>query len=244
MSYIQYGNKKIFYDIERTNRRKTVGIQVKRGGNVVVYSPSFLTIDNIKEILKKRAVWVIERRELLKNTSFFEPAKEFVSGETFSYLGRQYRLKVIRSDSERNKKCKLIGGRMVVKINRYLNGEKAKEYVKKALTDWYFKRAEQKIPERVNIYIKRLGKQPEKIEIKNHKKRWGSCSRNGVVRFNWKIVMVPVTILDYVLVHELCHLIYSHHSDQFWQKVGAIIPDYEQRRDRLKEYSAQIGGFD
>jgi len=201
---------------------------------VVVYSPSFLTSDNIKEILKKRARWVIEKQELLKNTSFFEPAKEFVSGEAFSYLGRQYRLKVIRSDSEKNKKCKLVGGRFVVTISHHLNGEKAKEHVKKALSDWYFKRAEEKIPERVNIYIKRLGKQPEKIEIKNHKKRWGSCSRNGA----------PVTVLDYVLVHELCHLIYPHHSDQFWKKVGAIIPDYDKRRDRLREYSIQIRHFD
>ena len=166
------------------------------------------------------------------------------TAQAFSYLGRQYRLKVIRSDSERNKKCKLVGGRFVVTISHHLNGEKAKEHVKKALSDWYFKRAEEKIPERVNIYIKRLGKQPEKIEIKNHKKRWGSCSRNGVVRFNWKIVMAPVTVLDYVLVHELCHLIYPHHSDQFWKKVGAIIPDYDKRRNRLRGYSIQIRNFD
>lgn len=244
MSHIHYGNRKLFFNIERTNRRKTVGIKVEWGANVVVYSPLFLKIDNIKEIIRKRARWIVAQQELVKNTVFLGSTKEFVSGETFSYLGRQYRLKVVRSDYQNNRGCKLVGGRFVVKINRHLSGEKAKEHVREALSDWHFKRAEEKIPERVNIYIKRLGKQPEKIEIKNHKKRWGSCSRNGVVRFNWKIVMAPVTVLDYVLVHELCHLIYPHHSDQFWKKVGAIIPDYDKRRDRLREYSIQIRYFD
>jgi len=216
----------------------------EQGGNVVVFSPLILKIDNIKEIIRKRARWILAQQELVKNSAFLGSTKEFVSGEAFSYLGRQYRLKVIKSDFERNKKCKLVGGRFVVTISHYLNGEKAKEHVKKALSDWYIKRAEEKIPERVNIYIKRLGKQPEKIEIKNHKKRWGSCPRNGVVRFNWKILMAPVTVLDYVLVHELCHLIYPHHSDQFWKKVSTIIPDYDKRRNRLREYSIQIRCFD
>jgi len=244
MSHIQYGNRKIFYDIERTNRRETVGIHVDRQGDVVVASPPSVSIDNIKDIVRKRAGWILEKQKLVKNTDYLGLAKEFVSGEAFSYLGRQYRLKVIRSDSDKNKKCKLIGGRFVVIINRHLNGKHTEENVKKALSNWYFEHAKEKIPERVNLYARRLGKRPEKIEIKNHKKRWGSCSRNGVVRFNWKIVMAPVTVLDYVLVHELCHLVYPHHSDKFWEKVGTIIPDYEKRRNRLREYSIQIGSFD
>ena len=132
----------------------------------------------------------------------------------------------------------------MVEINRHVNGEKAKENVRKALTGWYVEHAGDKIPERVGIYARRVGEWPQRIEIKNHKRQWGSCSYYGVVRFNWKIIMAPVTILDYVIVHELCHLICPDHSPRFWQKVQTILPDYTKRRQKLREYSLQTVSFD
>ena len=244
MSYIKYGNKKIFFKIERSHRRKTVGIYVSPKEDVVVRAPKFVKVDKIKEIVRKRARWIIEKQELLKNHSYLGSVKEFVSGEAFPYLGKQYRLKVIKSSTEKEEKCKLINGRFLVGINGNLNSEKIKRVAKKTLIEWYLERANEKIPERVNLYAHQIGKWPAKVEIKDHRRRWGSCSRDGIVRFNWKIIMAPVTILDYVIVHELCHLIHQHHYAQFWQKVQTIIPDYAKRRDRLREYSLQIGTFD
>lgn len=243
MSHIQYRNKKIFFEIRRSNRRKTVAIKIDPEASVVVYSPQFLKADKIEEIVGKRAQWIIEKQELVKNRGYLYPAKEFVSGEAFPYLGKQYRLKVTRCASE-EEKCKLMNGRFMVQINGELNGRRVKRTVRNALIDWYLGRAEQKIPERVAIYARQIGKWPERIEIKNHKRRWGSCSHHGIVRFNWKIIMAPVTILDYVIVHELCHLICPDHSAHFWHKVQTIIPDYTKRRSYLKEYSLQMGSFD
>jgi predicted metal-dependent hydrolase len=240
MSHIQYGNKKILFEIRRSNRRKTVAIKIDPMASVVVYSPQFLKADKIEEIVGKRAQWIIEKQELVKNRGYLYP----VSGEAFPYLGRRYRLKVIKSALQKEEKCKLINGRFMVQINRNLNGKRVKSTVRKALIDWYLGRAEQKIPERVAVYARQIGEWPERIEIKNHKRRWGSCSHHGIVRFNWKIIMAPVTILDYVIIHELCHLIYPDHSAQFWQKVQTIIPDYTKRRGQLKEYSIQMGSFD
>ncbi len=125
-----------------------------------------------------------------------------------------------------------------------MSSETSKKTVRMTLIKWYLERSEEKIPERVELYARQIGKWPERVEIKNHKRRWGSCSQNGIVRFNWKIIMAPVTILDYVIVHELCHLIHQHHSSQFWQKVEAIIPDYAKRRERLREYSLAMTAFD
>jgi len=244
MSHIQYGNKDIFFNIKRSNRRKTVGIYIDPVRGVFVRSPRFLKVDKIEEIVRKRARWIVEKQELLKNYSYLGSVKEFVSGEAFPYLGKQYRLKVIKSSTEKEEKCKLINGRFLVEINRDLNGERVKRNVKKALVNWYLERAEEKIPERVRLYARQIGGWPERIEIKNHKRRWGSCAPSGVIRFNWKIVMAPVTILDYVIVHELCHLIYQHHSSQFWKKVQTIIPDYTKRRNTLKEHSFQLATFD
>jgi predicted metal-dependent hydrolase len=245
MSCIQYGNKTIFFNVERSNRRKTVGIYIDPERGVIVRSPRFLRIDNIKEIVRKRARWIIAKQEFLKNHShLLGSVKEFVSGEAFPYLGKQYRLKVVKSSTEKEEECKLVNGRFLVEVNRDLKGESVKRNVKKALIQWYVAHAEEKIPERIKLYSRQIGKWPERIEIKNHKRRWGSCSPGGVIRFNWKIVMTPVTIVDYVIVHELCHLIYHHHSSQFWQKVQTIIPDYTKRRNTLKEYSFQLATFD
>ena len=241
MKHIQYGNKRIIFKIVRSNRRKTLGIYIDPRRGVVVRCPQFLKVDEIVAVVRKRAQWIIEKEEVVKNHSQLNSVKEFVSGESFPYLGRQYRLKVRKTSFEKEERCKLINGRFLVEIDRQLDGERVKEIVKKALMNWYLERAHEKIPVRVELYARQIGSWPERVEIKNYKRQWGSCSYNGVIRFNWKIIMAPVTILDYVIVHELCHLIYPNHSARFWQKVQTIIPNYKKRRDKLKEHSLQTG---
>ena len=245
MIHIQYGNRKIIFKIVRSNRRKTVGIYIDPRRGVLVRCPQLLRVDEILKIVRKRSQWIIEKQEVVKNHSQLNSVNEFVSGEGFPYLGRQYRLKVIKSASEKEDNCKLINGRFLVGIDGKLDGKRLQEIVKKALINWYLERAHEKIPQRVKLYARQIGTWPERVEIRNNKRQWGSCSHhNGVIRFNWKIIMAPVTILDYVIVHELCHLIYSNHSAQFWEKVQTIIPDFIMKRNRLRAYSLQIESFD
>jgi len=244
LNHIQCGNREIFFKIERSDRRKTVGICLSTKAGVVVCAPRSLEAERIKEIFRKRAQWIITKQEFINTHSQLHSEKEFVSGESFFYLGRQYQLKVLKSASKEAEGCKLMGGRFFIGINGDLSDATTKGAVKEALIDWYIGRAKEKIPERVELYARQIGKWPERIEIKDQKSRWGSCSRNGVVRFNWKIIMAPVSILDYVLVHELCHLIHQAHSARFWQKVQTIIPDYAMRRKRLREYSLMLSAFD
>ena len=132
----------------------------------------------------------------------------------------------------------------MVTINQNVNGKRAKEAVKRALLNWYINRGKEKIPERVLLYACQIGTWPQRVEIKSHKTRWGSCSQDGTIRFNWKIIMATITVLDYVIVHELCHLIHPHHSPKFWQKVQTVIPDFMTRRNKLKAYSFHIRCFD
>jgi predicted metal-dependent hydrolase len=218
-----------------------VGIYIDPRRGVVVRCPQFLRVDEIVAVVRKRAQWIIEKEDVVKNHSQLNLVKGFVSGEGFPYLGRQYRLKVKKSASGKEESCKLINGRFLVEIDRQLDGERVKEIVKKGLINWYLERAHEKIPQRVKLYAHQIGTWPERVEIKDYKRQWGSCSHNGVIRLNWKIIMAPVTILDYVIVHELCHLIYPNHSARFWQKVQTIIPNYKKRRDKLKEHSLQTG---
>jgi len=244
MDYIQYGNRRINFKIKRGKRIATVGIQVNPVGAVTVFSPQELDDDKIREIIKKKAGWIVGKEEFIKRNNRPNSIKEFVSGESFPYLGRYYRLKVARALPDGEEGCRLVNGRFLVGVNGNAGGENSSTAVKKALRGWYLAHAETKIKERVSRFAQLIGQEPVLVRVKNQERRWGSCSRSGIIRFNWKIVMAPISVMDYVIVHELCHLMYPHHSAKFWQKVRTIIPDYAQRRMRLKEISSQIIDFD
>ena len=239
MNCVQYGNRKIHFEIKRGTRKKTVAIEVNSASGVTVLAPEDLNEEKILEFVGKKAEWIIERQRKIGNCNS-GLAKDFVSGEAFSYLGKEYRLKIIRETSEKVGKCEFENGRFRIEIAPNLTEGKRKIEVKEALLAWYLKKAEEKIRGRIQYYSSQVGRKPEFIEIKSQKKRWGSCSGAGVVRFNWKIIMAPLSIFDYVIVHELCHLIYPHHSPHFWQKVQSILPDYKRRRELLKQYSSTM----
>ncbi len=240
MNTIQYGNRVIQYNIKKGNREKTVAIHINPMATVTVYSPCHLDDEKIRMIVRKKARWILEKQEQVGSNKHSNQIKEFVSGESFPYLGKYYRLKVIKTSNETTGKCRLTNGRFLVEINGNHDVEVNRMAVKKALMDWYLERAETKIKERVDRFSQQIGKWPVSIKIKNQERRWGSCSGNGMIRYNWKIIMAPISVIDYVIVHELCHLIYPHHSTHFWKKVQSVIPDYRRKRDWLKTNSLQI----
>jgi predicted metal-dependent hydrolase len=243
MKHVIFGNEKIRFDIRSGRRTKTVGLLIRPDATVVILTPPFLDEETIKAIVKKRAAWIIQKQEKIRRLRTIIIKKEFVSGESFPYLGRNYRLKVIKADIGGNSSCKLIGGRFIVRINGKMKGREAREAVKVRLVQWYLERAEEKIADRIRRLIPLVGKSPKKIIIKNQEKRWGSCSHLGVIRFNWKIVMAPLSVMDYVIAHELCHLEHQNHTPEFWNKVGAIAPEYRGKREWLKKNSFMILGL-
>jgi len=243
MRHIQYGNTKIAYSVRKTNRKKTIALQVRPDLQVVILVPPFLRDELIKQAVLKRAAWIIEKKRKLKQIHATMPKKEFVSGEAFLYLGRQYRLKVVRSDAEKAGLCRFANARFLVSVFRGLSEGATVDAVREKLTEWYRERAEVKIRERVRAYTAVTGKEPKEVLLGNQEKRWGSCSRSGVLRFNWRIIMTPVSVIDYVVVHELCHLAHSDHSEKFWSMVASIIPDYKQKRDWLRNNNVLLPGY-
>jgi predicted metal-dependent hydrolase len=244
MNYLQYGSRKIGFEIKRGNRKKTVAIHVNPTESVTVLSPQCLDEEKIRMILHKKARWIIEKQEQIKKNRNSNSGKQFVSGESFSYLGRHYRLKVIKASADAEGHCRLVNGRFLVEVNENRGEEGKKVTVKRNLINWYLEHAKEKIGERVGRFGQQIRRWPANIEIKNQERRWGSCSPSGKIRFNWKIIMAPISVMDYVIVHELCHLIYPHHSTHFWHMVQSIIPDYKKRRDWLKNFSLQVDGLD
>lgn len=232
MDHINFGNERIDYTIKRGNRKKTLAINVTLASQVIVLAPNDFSREKIKTIVKKKTLWILEKQEHFKRLAMLFPEKEFVSGEQILLLGRKYRLKI----KEENYLSipKLSGRRLFIYVHSNLASEDRKEIIKDILIKWYFEKSTKIIKQRVNRYSKLLNLFPKKIIIKDQKKCWASCSRDGILRFNWRIAIAPISIVDYVVVHELCHLKIKNHSSDFWKLLSIAMPDYQNRRNWLK----------
>ena len=213
-------------EVVRTKRRKTATVRVQEG-KVSVVVPESLPDTRIEALVSRKSRWIREKLRIHGNSIVVRP-KEYVSGESFTYLGRNYRLKVKTAPEA---SVRLLGGRLVVTLPA---GANRPEQVTKALAGWYREHAEQKLREKSERYAKIVGVAPSSVDIKAFKSRWGSCSTAGRIQFNWKIIIAPNRIVDYVVVHELCHLKQHDHSPRFWKCVERVFPDYQECRDWLK----------
>ena len=153
----------------------------------------------------------------------------YEAGASFPYLGKEYTLEIRRYRSYARPGVMAEGNKLVV-----LTARTETSVIEEAVKNWYENRAKQVLTDRVEQYRRQLGETIGAVRIKNVKSRWGSCSSKRILNFNWRLVMAPPEILDYVVVHELCHLQQMNHSAAFWSLVEGILPDYKQRRDWLK----------
>lgn len=219
-------------EIIRTNRRKSADIRVEDGA-VSVVVPTNTPDERIDQLLAAKRRWIKEKITLHQEMA---PAttKRFVSGEAFSYLGRNYRLKV---ETGNFAPVKLIDGRLVVIAP---TGTEQPHMVRNALVRWYKRHAENKLTEKVERFAPMVGVEPAGVGIRTFKSRWGSCTAKGKLEFNWQIVMAPNRMVDYVVIHELCHLLHHNHSSDFWKEVSRIIPDYRLSRDWLRVNAAHL----
>ena len=161
------------------------------------------------------------------------PAREFVSGETFCYLGRQYRLRVVGGHGVPD--VKMDRGWIVVAVPEAHEAEKARR-VRGALVRWYRQHAEERLPERVEVWAKRFGIPAPTVLVREQRRRWGSCNEAGEVRLNWRIIQARLSLVDYVIAHELTHVVRGDdgHSAAFWAHLGRVMPDYDVRREALR----------
>lgn len=213
-------------EIIRSARRKTVEIRVREGA-VSIRVPARTSVEKIDELLGKKQRWIAEKIALQRQIIPPE-AKKYVGGETFTYLGDDYRLQV---ESGSFAPVKLTNENLVVRVP---GGSAQPHTVRNALLRWYQHQAQRQLAEKVKRLAPRVGVQPASIEIKTFKARWGSCSTNGKLQFNWLIILAPEHMVDYVVVHELCHLLQHNHSAAFWREVERVMPDYRVCRAWFK----------
>lgn len=225
-------NNGIVAQIKRTNRTKSAKITVEEG-NVCVIVPRKLEQERIAKLLKGKNRWIKEKIALHRD-ALPKSNKQFVSGECFSYLGRNYRLKVIDGNYT---PIKLVQGRFIVSLRKSLQ---TPDLIQDLMIYWYKHHAEIKFIEKSKRYAKTMGVEFNSVAIKNFRSRWGSCSADGDITFNWRVIMAPNRIVDYVVVHELCHLIHHDHSTHFWREVERYMPDYLECKDWLKQNGIRL----
>ena len=188
--------------------------------NVIV--PNSLPENQIRRLITKRLAWI--KKTLVAQAKAGKPKViEYVNGESFPYLGKNYRLKI---EEGQEPDAMLKSGYLWVTANNT-------ETIKEAIKQWYSRLAQKRLIEKTNRFAANLGVSPRSVCIKDFKTKWGSCSKNGDIAYNWKVIMAPSNLVDYVVIHELCHLKELNHSAKFWKLLDLHKPDWQECKTGL-----------
>jgi predicted metal-dependent hydrolase len=204
-------------------RRRTIAIYIHPDGKVIVRAPHKTPEHLIRQFVQTKAAW-IARQKARAAQKPVTPAKSYQGGEKFPLLGQNYPLRIIQSPKT-----------ALTFQDEFLLPQKAQPRARQAFETWYKTRARQLFQERVTHYAQKFGLQYQKIRISSARTRWGSCSTRGVLSFTWRLIMAPIEIIDYVIIHELAHLRVPNHSQKFWAEVARMLPDYQPRLNWLRQ---------
>lgn len=237
-SRVRFGGTVIDYRVRRSPRRRTVSIIVDPRVGVLVLAPTDLPVTRIDSVVHGKSKWIVDRLRSVGRGEHPLPPREFVSGESYLYLGRHYRLKVVPHPDRSG--AKLTGGWLWVPIRSGLRASGRSEAVRKTLESWYRVHAALRLPESVRRLALKIGVAQPGIAIRGQEKRWASCDARGALRFNWRIIQAPMRLVEYVVAHELVHLVEKNHTKRFWSTLGKAMPDYEKRREELTKVGPRL----
>ena len=222
----------IEYEVRRSSRRKKT-VQITLDGNGVrVAAPFAMPDEKLRDVVRKKAPWIIAHKP---EAPVLSPPKRFASGDVLPYLGRDVSLVVEPADVV-SPVVRFDHGRFRIDSPRAIDENRSYELIRKAIVDWYRARAAERLPAETDRWRAKFGchEQP-RVLIGDQRSLWGSCSSDGTLRFNWRLMMLEPSLIECVVVHELAHLRVRNHSAMFWKLVGEVLPDIERRRKLLRE---------
>lgn len=206
------------------SKRKTIALTITSDARLVIRSPNETTLEFLNWLVEKKRRWIYEKMNLILKKKTTHPKKTFRTGEGFLYLGDYFKLEF--SDRANS---------ISVSSKHMLFPEKFLADPEKAVTEWYKKEAKKVLAQRANWYCNLYGFSYKKIKITDARRRWGSCGYQNTLNFSWRLVMAPVCVIDYVVLHELCHTYEKSHSEAFWVKMKMAMPNYEKQKRWLEE---------
>ena len=217
------------YSLEKS-RRKTIGIIVKPNGDVHVKGPQRLSEERIIEFVNSKSKWIVQKHFELKS-KYIEPS--FKENDSLNILGKQYMLEIVKS-SKRKSKIEIIDDNIVAFIPDNLNKDDEEKCVEKLYDKLIFEIALKKVPEEINKVSSIVGLKPKELKIRNFKRAWGNCSNKKVISINKDVCKYSLNAIDYVCLHEICHLKYMNHSKDFWNMVERFMPNYKNIQKELR----------
>ncbi|AYE32947.1 M48 family metallopeptidase [Clostridium septicum] len=209
--------------------RKTLSIQIDMDGKVKVISPKSFHEKYILSIVETKGKWILNKLNLIKSRKNRIPSYKYINGERYLYLGEYYNL-VIKKGSFNTEYANILslGKLLEVKINSIEN-------IRGILEKFYRYESFKIINERVEYYKRYFRIKPKQIKVKEQKRIWASCTFENKLLFNWRLSMMPIDVIDYIIIHEMCHMEYKNHSKEFWNDVYRVMPNYKEKEMWLKE---------
>ena len=225
---VRIGNVSLEILIERTKRKRTISLRVK-DNKLIIKAPRTVSRRNLYEVIQRKQKW-IKQRAILDFEEQKLRNRKFIDNEKFYFRGNQYHLSLILGSEE---DVKIVDGRLLVtcKDDGSINSKK----VQSLIEDFYLKESAEILNTRTNEFAKKMEVQPTGITIKNYVSKWGSCTSKNKISYNWRIIMAPDCIVDYLIIHELCHIIEHNHSKNFWHHVETYCEYFKKKRKWLRE---------
>ena len=229
---VQFGDTTIEYEVQRSERRKKTVQITMDGGCVLVAAPLITPDSDLQAIVRKRAPWILRQ---VPDSGLQASKKRFVSGETLPYLGRNVRL-IVETANVPSPEVRFDHWSFRIAVPKGLDEPKRYDEIRRVVVQWYRRQASQRLPRTVELWRKRMGwSETPEVLIRDQRQRWGSCAPDGTLRFNWRVVMLSPVLVEYIVVHELAHMLLNNHSREFWALVSGVLPDSQHRRSRLRE---------
>jgi predicted metal-dependent hydrolase len=227
-------DKSLDYEVIRS-RRATADIIIERDGSVLVRAPEWADDGQVATIVESKLYWIYQGLAEWRDLNASRALREYKNGEGFLYLGRAYRLLLVSGQQD---PLRLKDGRFSLRRDLVEQGEIVAAQT--AFRDFYITKGLARLRGRMAYYAPKVGVEPTSIEVHELGHRWASCSPAGKLSFHWKCMMAPPTIIDYIVVHELCHFHHRDHTDAFWNEVDKVMPDFRVRKDWLRKNGAGL----
>ncbi len=212
-------------------RRRTLSVCVARDGSVAFNIPLRTSQRALHDFARSKQGWLFAQLQQAHTRA----QQRAATANSMQFLGETYSITIEQSPLLRRGGFCELNGNFIIHIPATLLPAKQTAQVQQLLAKWYQTKAVIIFNERIAHFAAQLNVTPGKLKMRDTKSRWGSCDRHGNLNLNWRIVMAPLTLVDYLIVHELCHIVHFDHSPKFWNLVGSILPDYKQRRVQLKK---------
>lgn len=232
MQQVHFGTTVISYDVQYSEKRKSLGIQVSEAG-VNVVAPINTPLNKIDEIVLNKAPWILTQLAEFEEMNQYEEKLRFLSGEKLPYLGRNYRLKVYKEAVD-TIQFSFKQGKFIAVIPSHIDEADHGDMLYPLFKQWVIEHAMKIASERVKRFGLIFDLMPSAIKIKDQQQRWGSCTASGNVILNWKVFLAPMPIVDYVIAHELAHLKVMDHSEAFWRTLEMLCPGYKEQKEWLR----------